>query len=367
MVLVRRIHNRGANIVVEANAEVLFAATEDVGKWTNKFSHRVGQLVRKEAPTNKRPRWGHYGKPLKDTITVSTSYHPSRMKVYSAVGSRAPHAYYVDQGTGIYNGSAPYAAKVLPPWHRGSPSLYEHTWRPGGPPNPKVAPVMIRGQKGQHFFDKGLDRAFKSLGDARFKSIGSAAVQSAVNSFPTGLANFSGNTDSGPAFQASLDEWRSWRDAAFNSDVSLGLRGGSRSQARRQAKAQATAGARAQASAVRKARRANLSKQRSQARRDAIKAMNTAKSTAKSTAKPKQVRKTPLSTLQRAEQAAKMEAVKFLNKPTSAGFRVFGTLHPWGFYYFDRGGTKHQHFWSIHTADLFADAGIRFRPPPKQT
>jgi hypothetical protein len=222
MPLVRRIRKRGANVVVEAHGEVLFSATGDVGRWTNRFSQRVRTFAAQEAPVNKRPRWAHYGKPLKQTLTASTTYQPVRMRVYSAVGSSAPHAYYVDQGTGVFAGNGPYKAKVLPPWTRGGPSLYEHTWRPAGPGGKRVEPVYIKGQKGQGFFDAGLRRAFRSMRMRSFQTPGDARITEALSSVPTGLTNFFGNTPADDAFVAQLNEWREWRDAAWNRGDSLG-------------------------------------------------------------------------------------------------------------------------------------------------
>jgi len=251
MVLVRRIRRRGANIVVEANGEVLFAPTGDVGRWTNRFSHRVREATVQEAPTNKRPRWGHYGKPLKSTFTASTTYQPGRMKVYSAVGSNSPHAYYVDQGTGIYAGNGPYEARVLPPWHRGDPSLYEATWRPGGPGTSRVKPVLIKGQKGQFFFDRGLKRGFQSMRMRSFQVPGEGQISRALATIPTGLLNFLGNTPADAAFRASLEEWRTWRDEAFAAGESLNR---TPYNAVAVAKAKAAARKKAQAKAVKSAK-----------------------------------------------------------------------------------------------------------------
>jgi len=253
MVLVRRIRSRGANIVVEANGEVLFAPGTDLSRWKNRFSHRVREATIEAAPTNKRPRWGHYGRPLKATITASTATRISRGggRFYIAVGSSAPHAYYVDQGTGVYAGKGPYEAKILPPWERGSPSLYEHTWRPGGPGTRKVRPVFIKGQRGQFFFDKGLKRGFESMRMRSFQVPGEgvSGLASSLASFPEGLANFVGNTPSDAAFRASLAEWRAWRDEAFARGDGLGRDEGA---AHREAKATKKAAAktkRAQAKA----------------------------------------------------------------------------------------------------------------------
>lgn len=273
MVLVQRIRKRGANIVVEANGEVLFAATGDVGRWTNRFSQRVRAFASADAPVNKRPRWGHYGKPLKSTMVASTTYQPIRMRVYAAVGSTSAHSAYVDQGTGVHVGHSAYPAKILPPWTRGGPSLYEHTWKPAGPGGKTVAPVMIRGQKGQFFFASGLKRGFQSMRMRSFQVPGDAQISGAMSSFPDSLANFVGNTPADAAFVASLTEWRAWRDEAWAAREELGRnhsRGVKRkdavkarrnlaasraaSQARKQAVLKAAAEAKAAREKARKAR-----------------------------------------------------------------------------------------------------------------
>lgn len=226
MPLVKVLRSRGANIVVEANAEVLFAQTGDVGRWTNRFSQKVRAFAAQEAPTNKRPRWAHYGKPLKSTMRATTKYDPARMRVDSAVGSVARHGYYVDQGTGVFAGNAPYKAKILPPWTRGDGTLYEHTWRAGGPgpqgttnrwgnPRRTARPVMIKGQKGQGFLDAGVRRGFTAMRLLDTATGGAAKMTEALSSFPSGLEGFAGNTQADAAFIAQLTEWRAWRDAAW--------------------------------------------------------------------------------------------------------------------------------------------------------
>lgn len=262
MVLIKRIHNRGANIVVEANGEVLFAPTGDVGQWTSRFSRAATRFSAEYAPTNKRPRWSHYGKPLKTTFTSSTVFQPGRMKVHSAVGSTSPHAYYVDQGTGVFAGNGPYKAKILPPWHRGSASLYEHTWRPGGPGERRVKPVMIRGQRaaneGKGFFDPGLTRAFQYMRMRSFQVPADGKITAALGSFPEGLANFAGNTEASPGFVAQLEVWRTWRDEAWRRREELGKdhrRGRTRKQVRKQRAAQ-SAREQAEIDAARKKREA---------------------------------------------------------------------------------------------------------------
>lgn len=233
MVLIRRIHNRGANIVVEANGEILFFPGGDVANWQRRFSARVREGTIAEAPANRRPRWAHYGNPLKATITASTTAQPGRMKVYSAVGSSAPYAAYVDQGTGIYGGNGPYEAKILPPWHRGSPSLYEHTWKVPHSMGEnmhgereveweEVGTVTIKGQKGQHFFDKGLKRGFQSMRMRSAQLPIEGKIGPAMRGLPASLLNVLGNTPADAAFVAQLEEWRAWRDAAWRRGDILG-------------------------------------------------------------------------------------------------------------------------------------------------
>jgi hypothetical protein len=161
--------------------------------------------------------------------------------VYGAVGSTSNYAAFVDQGTGVYAGNAPYEAKILPPWKRLEPSLYESTWKPGAK---TVDPVMIKGQPGQFFFDKGLKRAFQSMRMRSFQVPGDAQIAKALSELPPGLSNFVGATPSDAAFKASLDEWRSWRDAAWSRHEQLGR--GAKGQKRSQVLAQQAAAARAQ-------------------------------------------------------------------------------------------------------------------------
>lgn len=217
MPLVRVLRSRGTTITVEAHGEVLFQPGAPLSEFNRKFSRRLRSFSRSFAPTNKRPRWDHYGKPLKATMRASTQNNPALMEAYSAVGSTAPHAYYVDQGTGIYNGSGPYLAKVLPPWTQGSPSLYESGWKPNPRNNNRtVGAVVIRGQKGQQFFKRALEATFASFGMAHYSRPGG------LGTYPQGLANFKGNTPNDAAFQSSLQEWRDWRDDAWHYGGSLG-------------------------------------------------------------------------------------------------------------------------------------------------
>lgn len=231
MGVVRRIHNRGATITVESHAEILFMPGGSVNTWTNRFTGRIRARTIAAAPANKRPRWAHYGKPLKGTIVSARPRFwgngRDKQRVYGAVGSTAPYALYVDQGTGVYGGSGPYPAKILPPWSHGSPSLYERTWRPGGPGTRRVAPVMIKGQQGQEFFAKGLAAAFRSMRmrSAALPGDGSPKISDVMGSAVSTLGNFMGNTAATPAFVGQLNEWRAWRDEAWSNGGSLGKPG----------------------------------------------------------------------------------------------------------------------------------------------
>src|SRR6478752_1757538 len=122
MPVVRRIRNRGANITVESHAEIMFMPGGQIHNWANRFTGRIRAATIAAAPTNSRPRWGHYGKPLKSTIVSARPRFwgngRDKQRVYAAVGAKAPHAYFVDQGTGVFAGNGPYEAKILPPWQR---------------------------------------------------------------------------------------------------------------------------------------------------------------------------------------------------------------------------------------------------------
>lgn len=297
--LIRRIKKRGATSVVEAHGEVLFASTGDVGAWTRRFSQRARAYAALEAPTNKRPRWGHYGDPLKSTMRASTSYHPSRMRVYSAVGTTAPHGLYVDQGTGIYAGRSAYVAKVLPPWTRGSPSLYEHTWSPPG--QKADSTVLIRGQRGQGFLDAGVRRAFRAMRMRAFQLPGEGAsgMSNALKSYPETLANFSGATPANGAFRASLAEWRRWRDDAFKSGRGMG---DDAAAARFRARKEAARRVRAdQRKAMTRAAYRERERARSQRNRDKAKAL-----------RPPREEKNGMTLSQKRRQAIATEKARFL-------------------------------------------------------
>ena len=229
MPVARTVRSRGATIVVEAHAEVLFTRAGPVGNFGRVLSNRITRFTAMAAPGNSRPTWGHepaaHGKPLKSTFTSRTRYSPAHMAVFAAIGSTANYSTYVDQGTGIFNEASPWRAKVLPPTSQMGSDLYEHTWRPGGG-RQKVGEVWIKGQKPQHFFAHGLDRGFKSVRMATATVPGTARLGSAVTSFPDDLSNFAGGaTPSDSAFVASLIQWRAQRDAAWNRGETLGRKG----------------------------------------------------------------------------------------------------------------------------------------------
>ncbi len=230
MPIVKILRSRGTNLVVVANAELLFKPTGPIANFNNSLSQRVRNATALAAPTNKRPRWMHYGKPLKKTMRASTDLQPNRLHAYFAVGSTAAYSAYVDQGTGVYGGNGPYGAKILPPWHRGSPSLYEHTWKVPRSAGinmrgervvewEELGRVTIKGQKGQFFFARGLKDAMvvsrASLGLPRNKGTNMTSMAKALSLIPDHLHNFRGNTPWSFAFDVQLREWRSWRDEAW--------------------------------------------------------------------------------------------------------------------------------------------------------
>lgn len=226
--IVRKIRSRGASITVESHAEILFMPGGSVNNWANRFTGRIRAATIAAAPANKRPRWAHYGKPLKGTIVSARPRFwgngRDKQRVYAAVGSTADYAIYVDQGTGVYGGSGPYPAKILPPWQHGSPSLYEATWKPGGPQGKTVPQVMIKGQRGQRFFEKGLANAFRSMRMRSFQVPGDGPSIGGVTGTETSIvgAMLGPGRQSSPAFIGQLNEWRAWRDAAWQNGEGLG-------------------------------------------------------------------------------------------------------------------------------------------------
>lgn len=305
MAYIKKIRGRGASGVVTAYGEVLFAPGGPVNSWTNRFAQRIGAETRKAAPKNKRPRWAHYGKPLRSTITASRpEFRPTRAgaRVYAAVGSTAPYAYYVDQGTGIFGGGGPYQAKILPPWSHGSGSLYEHTWVPPGSTRP-IGTVTVKGQPGQEFFAKGLNRAFdKAVRRAAQKPAeGVLGMTRALASFPRGL-EFDGNTPATGLFVPQLNEWRAWRRERFDSGRPLG-HGDTNWTNRRRLRADNAAQRRREKREANAYRRKQLSAERSKKWREAQKK-------AKGTEKPK--RRQDEEKRQQQKRSLREERSKFL-------------------------------------------------------
>lgn len=232
MPLVKKIRTRGGvNMVVMANAELLFTPSGELSRWKNSLSQRVRHAVADAAPRNKRHRWSHYGPPLKKTIKASSDIKISAGggRIFVAVGSSAPYALFVDQGT------RDFLAKILPPWAPMSPSLYEHTWKV--PVNDgideetgkatiafeEVGRIRVRGQAAQHFFSRGLTTGMTEMG-----LHGGIGAQNPIGiierPFPEHLADFvtTGYDGSNALFMKNLDEWRKWRDLAWGENRLLG-------------------------------------------------------------------------------------------------------------------------------------------------
>ena len=201
----------------EVRAETLVLPGQIIHGWTQRLGMRMRKYTAAAAPTHdyaRRPLRPHPGPHLKDTIIHgATKGYPRRTGgvVFSAVGSTAPYAAFVDQGT---NGQM---AKILPPWDAGlrSHTLYEATWRPkGGAP---LGPKPVKGQEARKFFDAGMARTFQYLGNRSVQVPGERDIL--APGFPSvqnlGWMGFFGNTSSDPAFVARLNTWRAWRQAAY--------------------------------------------------------------------------------------------------------------------------------------------------------
>ena len=204
----------------EVRAETLVLPGQIINGWTQRLGMRIRKYTSDAAPTHdygRRPLRPHPGPHLKNTIIHgATRGYPRRTGgvVFSAVGSTAPYAAFVDQGT---NGQM---AKVLPPWDAGirSHTLYEATWRPrGGAP---LGPKPVKGQKAKRFFDEGVARAFRYMGNRSVQVAGERGIL--APGFPSvqnlGWMGFFGNTSSDPAFVARLNTWRLWRQEAYSNN-----------------------------------------------------------------------------------------------------------------------------------------------------
>ena len=217
----RVLKGRGAKGIVSVNGSVLFAPGTDIDRWRRRFSARLTTAVKRHAPygtgpTVKYPNRTmrpHPGPHLRDTITSSTGKRITKDGgfFYLSTGSTVPYALYVDQGTGIYGGNGPYEATLLPPFEYGEGSLFEKS--------PWMPKVMIKGQKGQEFFEKGLEDAFRSMLRRSYQVPGEGVSQmkSALRGFPENLFG-SGATNEGtsPGFEARRRMWREWKREAYD-------------------------------------------------------------------------------------------------------------------------------------------------------
>lgn len=205
--------NKGANVYYEIRGEVLVDPGEIINGWTQRLTNRIMRYTREAAPSHnyaKRPLRPHGGQTLKESIMrgrTRTRKITTGGAVFSAVGSSAGHAAFVDQGT---QGTL---AKVLPPWSPGSPTLFEATWSPkGGAP---VGPKMVKGQQARHFFEAGTARAFAYMRMRSFQVPGNPAP-GGLSAHDMGWEEFFGNTQADAGFKARLEEWRRWKYEAYN-------------------------------------------------------------------------------------------------------------------------------------------------------
>lgn len=225
MPITRVIRSGGNTIIVEAHAEVTLMPQGHLGRWAAVFTERLEKYTHDFAPARGkgRPRWSHEGQRLRSSFDSAVNYSPSRHRIDMAVGSSADHALYVNDGTGIYNGGAPWRAKILPPWKRGEGSLYESTWIPPGSRR-RVKPVWIKGQPGQDFMGKGMARAISSMRMRSYQLPDDPRMAAARATAPRTLTAFLGGTPNNGSFRANLEQWREWRDKAWNSGRELGNR-----------------------------------------------------------------------------------------------------------------------------------------------
>ena len=210
----KRFRDHNTNGYLTVDARVMFADGGQVETWLRRLTGRARHEIAKAAPSNKRPRWGHYGPPLKMTIKRSIKTRKGSggkwYYLYTSVGSTAPYALYVDQGSGIHAGKSPWEAKILPPWPAKGYELYEKK-RDG-------RRVMIDGQEGKFFFEKGLERAFDRMIRRSFQPVGLregvSGIEQTFLSMPQAAISQLAATPYSPAFQMSLNKWRLWKSEA---------------------------------------------------------------------------------------------------------------------------------------------------------
>lgn len=218
MATARAVQGKGVRGFILVDGTGLMAPNADISRWKKRMQYRIVTNAAMLAPSHNyalRPLRPHPGGRLKDSFIASQEYRRTTGRgfyMYSGVGSTSPYSTYVDQGT------QPYLAKILPPWNRNSPTLYEHTWQehPGDTP---IGPVPVSGQKAQYFMQRALEKAMLSGG---MRSVG-VPDSSISNMLPTGARDFemfggSGATVADFAFTTRLREWRSWRKEGWTNE-----------------------------------------------------------------------------------------------------------------------------------------------------
>lgn len=221
--LVRTLHGRGATTVVEVHGELLFAPGGDVRRWKSKFSARVQAEVTRAAPSNggsgqwagRRTMRPHpAGGTLKGSIRrSSTNFRKTKggASLYSAVGSTSSYALFVNDGTGVrgMHGGSAYEAKLLPPWSTGSPTLFlRDAW------GKSSAPLKIKGQSPQLYFERGLTVAWRKMRLApNLSPIGGAkGLMSGIDQYTPAVSDGTVGSSGTPA---ALPQWKAWRDAYY--------------------------------------------------------------------------------------------------------------------------------------------------------
>lgn len=370
--LIKRLDGRNTTGLVEIHGQALFHPGADVAQWQRSLTATVLQLAAVYAPSNKRVRWAHSGPRLKSTMRASSlKIKPSAGggSIRSAVGSTAPHSMYVDQGTGIFGaGNGPYQAKILPPWTRGSPSLYESTWRPS-PGRPPVGTITVKGQPARYFFDRALEEGLRRKGMATAVVPGSLGESSDLyTTLLGGAPTFSGSG----GFYTELAMWRKWRDEAWSRKASLGEGAAlQRSIAVRLQERDRKAKNMAARAEIREMFRKDT-KRRKRREREARNAADRAKSLRKEAPKKSAAEKTA-NQRERAKVASLKYMVRWQKQERAAAMqqkRPMRTIdsppQSWGFWVKYPDGSRRKAFYGdTRVVDLWAEAGVQYRPADK--
>lgn len=160
--LVQSLKARGVNGAVFVDLSPLFRSGGPSYLWMQRYNAIAAREARRAAPKNKRPRWLHNGPPLSGPAGWRYSVAPGRETVVGAMGNVLNYALFVDQGTGVFGGKGAYPAKILPPWLARGYEYYERHWRYDG--KRTLPTIMIKGQQGQHFMQKGMVTAALRMG-----------------------------------------------------------------------------------------------------------------------------------------------------------------------------------------------------------